>query len=219
MPKVTEAHLEARRQQILSAAAACFSRSGFHRTTMRDIYQEAHLSPGAVYRYFQSKDEIIRAMADEELQRNVAIIQAISSQGDTIQLLDELVHTFFQRLEECGPAACNMSVEVWAEALRNPRVAEAVRRRIQTHLKLFSDIIPRAQRRGDIDPTLDPTAVARVMQALFHGLVIQKGLDPSVDIKAYAQVLRSLYRGTFWQGPPPTNGSHSGPLRPKDSAP
>jgi AcrR family transcriptional regulator len=55
MPKVTEAHLEARRQQILDAALACFSRRGFHQSTMQDICQEAELSPGAVYRYFRSK--------------------------------------------------------------------------------------------------------------------------------------------------------------------
>ena len=53
MPKVTEAHLEARRQQIVNAAFACFSLNGFHQSTMQDICQEAHLSPGAVYRHFQ----------------------------------------------------------------------------------------------------------------------------------------------------------------------
>ena len=37
MPKVTEAHLEARREQILDAAAECFARKGFHRSTMHDI--------------------------------------------------------------------------------------------------------------------------------------------------------------------------------------
>ena len=52
MPKVTEAHLEARRQQILDAASACFSRQGFHQTTMQGICREVDLSPGAVYRYF-----------------------------------------------------------------------------------------------------------------------------------------------------------------------
>jgi len=37
VPKVSDAHLAARRRQILDAAARCFARDGFHRTSMQDI--------------------------------------------------------------------------------------------------------------------------------------------------------------------------------------
>jgi AcrR family transcriptional regulator len=50
MPKVSRAHLDARRRQILDAAAACFAQQGFHRTTMQDVVRRARLSPGAIYR-------------------------------------------------------------------------------------------------------------------------------------------------------------------------
>ncbi len=60
MPKVTEVH-SAARHQIIDAAYRCFARKGFHQATMRDIYAEANLSPGAVYHYFDSKDAIIQA--------------------------------------------------------------------------------------------------------------------------------------------------------------
>ena len=63
MPKVTEAHRESRREQILIAAWKCFSRKGFHSTSMADVIKEAGLSAGAVYLYFRSKDEIIVAVA------------------------------------------------------------------------------------------------------------------------------------------------------------
>ena len=61
MSKVSEAHIAARRQQILEAARACVARQGFHQTNIQDICKEAALSPGAVYRYFPSKDHIIAA--------------------------------------------------------------------------------------------------------------------------------------------------------------
>ena len=67
MPKVTEEHVEARRRQILSAALRCFAREGFHRATMQDIFREADLSPGAVYSYFNGKDELMMAIVAETM--------------------------------------------------------------------------------------------------------------------------------------------------------
>ena len=61
MPKVSQAHLDARRAQILEAALTCFARNGFHRTTMQEIVKQSRLSPGAIYNYFASKEQIIEA--------------------------------------------------------------------------------------------------------------------------------------------------------------
>jgi AcrR family transcriptional regulator len=65
MPKVSEQHAAARRRQIVEAASRCFARRGFHRTTMKDIFRESGLSPGAVYTYFFGKDDLIAAVAED----------------------------------------------------------------------------------------------------------------------------------------------------------
>src|SRR5262245_49836663 len=67
MPKVTQAHVQARRRQILSAALRAFAQQGFHRTTMQDIFREADLSPGAVYSYFTGKHQLIEAIIGETM--------------------------------------------------------------------------------------------------------------------------------------------------------
>ena len=65
MARVSQAHLDARRRQILDGAARCFARNGFHATSMQDVLRESGLSAGAVYRYFASKEEIVAAIAGE----------------------------------------------------------------------------------------------------------------------------------------------------------
>ncbi|MFD0775947.1 helix-turn-helix domain-containing protein, partial [Streptomonospora algeriensis] len=75
MPKVSADYLAARREHILSAAAARFSRDGFHRTSMQDIIDEAGLSAGAVYRYFRGKDEIIAAISLDAAGAVAAIVR------------------------------------------------------------------------------------------------------------------------------------------------
>src|ERR1700712_939135 len=65
MPKVSQAHLDARRQQIVDAARVRFASHGFARTSIADIVAESGLSNGAIYRYFASKDEIVIAVCEQ----------------------------------------------------------------------------------------------------------------------------------------------------------
>ncbi len=80
-PKVSEEYLEDRRNQILNAAVATFSRNGFHQTTIEDIRLEAGLSRGAVYHYFKTKEDIIDAIR-ERSARQVEAIFVRSAEAD-----------------------------------------------------------------------------------------------------------------------------------------
>src|SRR5918997_1478939 len=110
MPKVQPEYLETRRQQILDAAAACFSRRGFHQTTMQDICAEADLSPGAVYRYFRSKEEIIQAMCLRGHEEDAETIREAMARGSTQEVMDELVRIFFEGAD--NRELCALSIEL-----------------------------------------------------------------------------------------------------------
>ena len=198
MPKVTEAHLEARRHQILEGAAVCFAHKGFHQCTMDDICRQAQLSPGAVYRYFPSKEEIIVAMAEEGRQRSLALIEAAHERGDTLAVLDELANAFFGMLEDAQ--ACALDIELSAEALRSPAVMEMGRRSLHSVRGAFGEIVRAAQERGEINRALDPDAVAMVMMSFYHGLMLQIVIDPVVDVQTYVAAMKAMMKGTFWTG-------------------
>ena len=55
-----------RRQQIMIAAKRIFSLKGFNKATMEDIANEAELSPGTLYLYFKSKEEMFLFLIDRE---------------------------------------------------------------------------------------------------------------------------------------------------------
>ncbi|HEY3480630.1 MAG TPA: helix-turn-helix domain-containing protein, partial [Streptomyces sp.] len=76
MPKVSEEHKESRRRQIIDAAWVCFARNGFHKTSMPDVFAEAGLSAGAVYRYFSGKEALIAAIAEVSTQQFMDTIDA-----------------------------------------------------------------------------------------------------------------------------------------------
>lgn len=200
MPKVTEAHLKARRQQILDAASACFARQGFHQTTMQDICREAELSPGAVYRYFASKVDIIAAVCENFQQQNLAVIGAATGQSnDTLEVLDQLADSSFSMLGEPEMLeTMYLIIQLWAESLRSPQIMEMSRQAGPDLWRAaLAHLMRRARERGEIDPSLDPESIARVLVSAWQGLVLQKAFDPQVDVSRYMAVLKALYHGIF----------------------
>ena len=208
MPKVLPEYLELRRQQILDAAASCFSRRGFHQTTMQDICREVELSPGAVYRYFPSKESIIEGMCNRGQEQNAQALEESLSAGGTLPAFDELIRVFFEEMDELRSFEnCALNVELIAEAPRNERVQELQARNVGDVRNRLTSFMRAVQAKGDVEPSLDPEAIACVMIAVYQGFVTQRLVEPQIDVAGYAEVLRSLFGGRFWCGNSQTNGS------------
>ncbi len=198
MPKVLPEYLELRRRQIIDAAAACFTRTGFHQTTMQDICDEADLSPGAVYRYFPSKEAIIQAMCTRGHEEDVTSIRDAMENKSTFETLDNLIGLYFSAAS--NHELCVLNIELLSQARLDPYVRESIREGTNAIGQALREIIERAQAAGEINPALDPDAVARVMMAIYQGLVHQQVLDPDAPIEPFGDVLRALFGGDFWRG-------------------
>jgi AcrR family transcriptional regulator len=71
---------DARRQHVLDAARAVFFELGLEGTSIREIAQRAGYTPGAIYSYFASKEEVYAALLGESLERlNAAVQEALAS--------------------------------------------------------------------------------------------------------------------------------------------
>jgi TetR/AcrR family transcriptional regulator, transcriptional repressor of aconitase len=163
MPRVTEEHLAARRRQILDAALACFSRRGFHQTSMQDIFDESGLSPGAVYRYFKSKEEIVEAIAMETLGGFAAAVESgpPGAPSEVLARLFDAVDAVPSRDQRM-----RLALQIWGEAVVNPRIGGFVGEAIE-------------RLRGRVAAELlvpDPDATASAIVALLQGMVVQRDI-------------------------------------------
>jgi AcrR family transcriptional regulator len=198
MPKVSDAHLEARRTQILEAACVCIGRKGLHRTTIRDICAEAGLSAGAVYGYFKSKDDLVEAMAGLGRENTHTFLESPRIPGDAPASLTQLAEAIIDLLgTKDGRENSRIDVRLWGEGLHTPRIRELF---LEAHADVngvFAQIVREGQELGQIDPDLDPTSAARVWVALALGLTVQRAMDPDVDLGGCSEVIGSLMKGTF----------------------
>jgi AcrR family transcriptional regulator len=193
MPRVSQAHLDARRRQILDAARRCFVRNGFHATSMQDVLAEADLSAGAVYRYFRGKDEIIAAIAGEAVAE-VAGVLDVAFGADDPPPLDEVLGAAFLAIErvDAEQGFARLAIQVWGEAVRSPALAEMIRGQVPRLRDTLARLVRVYQDRGLMAADAPAEQVAQVLVALLPGFVFQHALLGDVDPAAFRAGLRTL---------------------------
>lgn len=184
MPRVSDDHLERRRQQILDAARRCFARKGFHLTSMQDVFAESGLSAGAVYRYFKSKNEIIHAIASEKQGGAVKLLEEITKE-DPLPPFEEIIERFFTLIQEVldEDGSLRVAPQVWAEALHDP-VYQAIIAELFTGVRSWwAELASRMRDAGRLPEDADPEAVGATMMCTMPGFVLQRMLMGNLDAR------------------------------------
>lgn len=193
MPRVSESHRAARRDQILAAGRRCFTRNGFHATSMQDVIAEADLSIGAVYRYFRGKQELVTAIAEQVIGSADELLDGLARQQPHLTLPEVMERALaFVDAETGEDGALRVAIQVWAEAMRDPALAEFVKgvySRFRGHFVVFAE---RAIAEGELPPDADPHAVAAVLFGMLPGYALQRMLTGGPDHQTFLAGLRSL---------------------------
>jgi AcrR family transcriptional regulator len=179
---------ERRRTQIMEAAMACFRRRGFHQTSMQEICAEANLSPGALYRYFPSKTDIIAAISASDAKSRLAMLETIETGAELIDRLVFFADKFVAKRRSDAP----LVGEILAEALRDPDLAARMRAGVAPMHALLAQLIRQSQARGEFDPSLEPTRAARWVLGAVDGVCMRAVMSRREDNVAVGDDLRAL---------------------------
>ncbi|MCR6485125.1 TetR/AcrR family transcriptional regulator [Amycolatopsis sp. OK19-0408] len=182
MPKISDQYRDERRAHILAAARRCFLRDGFHETSMQDLVREAGVSSGAVYRYFPGKDAMIVAIAEENLRDVVAIVResarTAAGPGEAVAATLEFLSA---RHAEDGFAA--IALLVWSEALRNPALAEHLRKSFEAAAAALTG------------PAEHAGALVDVLLCVLPGYLLQTAIRGPGSVAAIPSAVHTLFAG------------------------
>src|SRR5689334_19951468 len=187
-----------RRSQILDAAVVCFAKHGFHQASMHDISAEAGISVGLIYRYFENKEAVIAAMADRHKRE---IQEVLERAREAPTLLESLEILFTAHCCENSPKVLSaFVVDLYAEASRNPQVANLVRDVLQTSMDGVTDLIARSPEGKSAD--LTPGDLSELIFAVARGMLMYDVLQPREMTAAERRaaqlaVVRRLWRVLF----------------------
>ena len=186
-PQTLSAQQDERRAHILDAARTCFSRAGFHRTSMQEICAEARMSPGGLYRHFASKDAIIEAIAQEERADSRRILEVLLEPGS---LHDRLLRCGLSYIEAMRDRrAVQMMLEVYVESMRNTAVGAFFAACEAENRKLVLEVFDRAKATGELAADADVDTILMTLMAFADGVILRMGLNRGYDVERAEAIL------------------------------
>jgi TetR/AcrR family transcriptional regulator, transcriptional repressor of aconitase len=178
MPKVSEEHKTRRREEILEAAQRVFARHGFEGATVARLEQETGLSRGAIFSYFENKDDLF-----------IAVV-ARSSGRLTELWLDQGFRALLEEIAHEDPDWLAVQLEAARRVRTDPRVREMVARLEERAAETRPERLERLRPsvRGDL-PIFD---VALFLSLVANGLAfLRVSGDPLPDLDVVAQLVES----------------------------
>jgi AcrR family transcriptional regulator len=188
MPKVSEQHREARRDQIVDAALACFSAKGFQRTSMADIITESGLSAGAIYGHFAGKQQLALAVAQRILGNRMTEfggrLHDPSELPPPSAMLRLMMTGLTHDLTDIG-----VLVQLWGEAVTDPEMSRMIGPIFSEVQGVMGPYLARwaVEHRGVAPDAAEAWAlrIIPVFLGLGQGYIIQSALLPQFDAEGY----------------------------------
>ncbi len=182
------------RKDILDSAIQLFARRGILATTMAELARAIHMTPGALYWHFPTKEDLLLAAIAELHGRFVTHFEAAmrreAGKAPPVKLhvFAELMVTFLDQHREHGIFYALVGTEA---AENNERVAEAVRQSLSLYIDAVEGILRKGQQvTGDFRMDIDPKAAAAALIHANLGVVSQQNLFRFTQ--AWAPLARAL---------------------------
>ncbi|WP_419994678.1 TetR/AcrR family transcriptional regulator [Streptomyces boninensis] len=200
MPRVSQAHLDAKRRQIIEGAKRTFTRNGFHASSMQDVLGETGLSAGALYRYFKGKDELILAVAAEAFTQMREAFESAIHEKPLRPLHDVIAGVldvaFTKQSEAAGApdpqAFPRLIIQVWGEAARNEPLRQALIDGYVRMRGIWGELIAMYQEAGQLRTDIPTDHIVRTLMAVAQGFIIQKALFGDDAGEVISEGLRAL---------------------------
>ncbi|NTY58333.1 TetR family transcriptional regulator [Mycolicibacterium sphagni] len=185
---------EARRIQMLRAAAELICERGFSETRISDVAKRAGVSSALVIYYFGTRDRLLvdalRYSEESFYEAAEQMLAEVPSLRDRLSLL--IQWTCVPEAENEIPGAWGLWFDLWAQAFRHDEVKAGRVELDARWRRMIVDAVESAELESEVDARL----FALEFSALLDGLSIQVALeDPEVDSKvAYDIAMRFAER-------------------------
>lgn len=173
MPKVSEAQREQTRSRLIDAAISVTLAKGNGSPTTREILAEAGLSAGALYHYFDSKDELSEAIARRFVDRDWAnqILPEDATAAGAIEHHAAIIGELFVERHHA------ILARLRASSLENEAVRATLGHLDALVVEHAAESNRRTQALGLFVDDIDPAVLAEMILIFWEGLIMRDAVS------------------------------------------
>src|SRR5947209_13468944 len=172
MPKVTQEHLEARRAEILDGARRAFAEHGYEGATVARLEEATGLSRGAIFHYFENKNDLFVELAMEMNTRF----------GDL--LLEHGLDAAFRALAAENPEWLAVLIETESRMRHDEDFVKRLTAKAEDASPRLQNWFKDEQDAGRIRSDLPWLEIGRFVTSLLNGLALRVASGDPFDIEA-----------------------------------
>jgi AcrR family transcriptional regulator len=188
VPRVSQDQLDARRQEILGGARACFARYGYEGATVRRLEEETGLSRGAIFHHFRDKESLFLAVAEDDAAAMVATV----SRNGLVQVMRDLL----DRGEESEVAGwLGTQLEVSRRLRTDPEFAKRWAARAEAVAGATRERLARQREAGVLRADVDIRILTQFLELAYDGLVLHLAMGrPRADLSQVLDLVEAAVR-------------------------
>jgi AcrR family transcriptional regulator len=184
--------VEDRREQIINAAIQVFAQKGFSKATNKDIAREAGITPGLIYYYFESKEQLLEAVIESR-----SPLRLVISPPPQLLTLPPGMFLRFMIRQILGIIEDENFVQVirvmLPEIIHNPQMTPMVAGLLQRVLDFLTNYFESQMQAGELRRT-DASLIAQIFVSSVMGFVLRRQIirDPLALQYSHEQIADTL---------------------------
>jgi AcrR family transcriptional regulator len=192
MPRVVSEYKEKAKDRIVEAAHEVFSEKGYHDATMDDIAERIGVSKAALYQYFESKEDLYRAILTARYRNMTYMISSKLTGGSFAECCQGFLENLIKHSSGLG-----LGFEVISEASRNPALAKVSREYYRETAEAIEECLEEWKKRGSLRKDFDAHLFAKGLVALYDGMMVHLaiGTEASEVRKVFAGFIEAVEQG------------------------
>jgi AcrR family transcriptional regulator len=177
-------------KRILDAARKCFVASGFQGASMHQICAAAEMSPGALYRYFPSKEAIINAIAETDRREDMETFAAMFDNPSAVDGVVDSTMAYIRHIHARDMAP--LFAEIRAESMRNHMICATCLEHRDGVASGFEAYLANAIATGQIEPDVELSTLLAMFMAIGEGFALNNLLALGVPEDQVETLVRAM---------------------------